>query len=94
MERLLRLNELRCGLAPIYGTEVLNLCTLLPHGEPHGRPYNSLSPKRAPSTGLERCRLAQLHGRPRKLEEFWERGGALGRAILGPPQRLEQLAAV
>ncbi|KAM6394731.1 LOW QUALITY PROTEIN: helicase SRCAP [Rhynochetos jubatus] len=36
LERLLRLNELRCGLAPVYGTEVLGLCTLPPPAPPPG----------------------------------------------------------
>ncbi|KAM9510564.1 LOW QUALITY PROTEIN: helicase SRCAP [Guaruba guarouba] len=52
LERLLRLNELRCGLGPIYGTEVLGACTPPPTPPP---------------------------------------GGALARAQLSPPQRLQQL---
>ncbi|XP_053908994.1 helicase SRCAP [Cuculus canorus] len=36
LDRLLRLNELRCALAPVYGTEILALCTFGPPGPPPG----------------------------------------------------------
>ncbi|CAM9120258.1 unnamed protein product [Bubo scandiacus] len=48
LERLLRLNELRCGLAPVYGSEVLGLCTLPPQRPPGAaaRPRRPRPPQR------------------------------------------------
>ncbi|XP_053825570.1 helicase SRCAP-like, partial [Vidua macroura] len=54
LERLLRLNEQRCGLSPVYGREVLAFLTLPPR-------------------------------------RFAPPGGALDRAVLRPPQRLQQM---
>ncbi|XP_054033693.1 helicase SRCAP-like [Dryobates pubescens] len=47
LERLLRLNDLRCRLAPVYGSEVLAFCTLPPARRPPpwaGLPGAVLSP--------------------------------------------------
>ncbi|KAM8794726.1 LOW QUALITY PROTEIN: helicase SRCAP-like [Eudromia elegans] len=89
LARLARLNALHCGLAPVYGAEVLRLCTLPPPALHHPPP-----PPPAPrgrGGGLALCRAAQLPPRPRRLDAFWQRGGALAAAILSPQQRLEQL---
>uniref|UniRef100_A0A8C6Y1N0 Snf2-related CREBBP activator protein n=1 Tax=Naja naja TaxID=35670 RepID=A0A8C6Y1N0_NAJNA len=39
LDRLFRLNEQHCNLAPIYGTEVLRFCTLFPPGAQHLEAY-------------------------------------------------------
>ncbi|XP_030066671.1 helicase SRCAP, partial [Microcaecilia unicolor] len=76
LERLFRISEQHCTLSPIYGTEILRLCSLL--GSP-------------PGMGYAYCQAAQLQQDAHSSAVYWQQTEALARAILQPQQRMEQL---
>nr|XP_033800900.1 helicase SRCAP isoform X2 [Geotrypetes seraphini] len=76
LERLFRISEQHCVLSPIYGTEVLRLCSLF--GSP-------------PGVGYAYCQAAQLQQDTHSLAVYWQQTEALTHAILQPQQRMEQL---
>lgn len=98
LDRLFRLNEQHCNLAPIYGTEVLRLCTLFPPSPP--REQEEEGQEVAPEldgwrgASYSHCYVAQVHRDPQHLEMYWQRATAVAQAILTPQQRVEQLADI
>ncbi|KAM9146686.1 helicase SRCAP isoform 4-T4 [Pangshura tecta] len=98
LDRLFRLNEQHCNLAPIYGTEVLRLCTLFPPGPPREQEEEGqeVAPEldgwKGPS--YSHCYMAQMHRDPQHLEAYWQQATAIAQAILTPQQRVEQLADI
>lgn len=93
LARLFRLNEQHCALAPVYGTEVLRLCSLFP---PTTHDPEAEAEPKAPGggwrgAGYAHCYMAQMQRDPQRLAEYWQQAPALSRAILTPQQRIEQL---
>ncbi|XP_029462674.1 LOW QUALITY PROTEIN: helicase SRCAP [Rhinatrema bivittatum] len=76
LERLFRISKQHCALSPVYGTEVLRLCSLF---------------ARPPGVGDAYCRAAQLQQNAHSSAVYWQQTEALNHAILQPQQRMEQL---
>lgn len=84
LDRLFRINERHCAQSPIYGTEILRLCSL-----------SSSTPCMRRDgwwgVGYAHCYAAQVLAESKHLDAYWHLTEALSRAILTPHQRLEQL---
>ncbi|XP_069057791.1 helicase SRCAP [Pleurodeles waltl] len=87
LDRLFRINERHCAQSPIYGTEILRLCSLssLSSSTPCMRRDGWWG------VGYAHCYAAQVLAESNHLDAYWYLTGALSRAILTPHQRLEQL---
>ncbi|XP_069507730.1 helicase SRCAP isoform X2 [Ambystoma mexicanum] len=84
LDRLFRINERHCGLSPVYGTEILQLCNL----------SSGMACKRRDGwwgVGYAHCFAAQVLSEFKNVDVFWQVTGALRQALLGPQQRMEQL---
>ncbi|XP_060112592.1 helicase SRCAP isoform X2 [Heteronotia binoei] len=105
LDRLFRLNEQHCNLAPIYGTEVLQFCTLFPPAPAVWRneeeesdeqvvAAQDIKPKGWRGASYAHCYAAQVQRDPQSLASYWQRSEALAQAILTPQQRIEQLTDI
>lgn len=110
LDRLFRLNEQHCNLAPIYGTEVLRFCTLFPPAPPPAQEKEEevmveaseeramvtqkVEPKGSRGSGYTHCYAAQLQRGAQHLEAYWQRSETLAQAVLTPQQRIEELTDI
>lgn len=105
LDRLFRLNEQHCNLAPMYGTEVLRFCTLFPpapaswRNEEEGSDEQvvaaqDVEPKGWRGASYAHCYAAQVQRDPQSLAAYWQRSETLAQAILTPQQRIEQLTDI
>ncbi|XP_072322519.1 E1A-binding protein p400 isoform X2 [Scyliorhinus torazame] len=83
LDRIFLINEKRCSMVPVYGTELLGVCFLI--GE-----YRPSKPKSAGnswlSSGYVNCRNFQQSVSDAFAEITWKRTESLSRAILSPDQ--------
>ncbi|XP_058035408.1 helicase SRCAP isoform X2 [Ahaetulla prasina] len=110
LDRLFRLNEQHCNLAPIYGTEVLRFCTLFPPAPPpvqekeeelvveaseeRAMVTQEVDPKGSRGSGYTHCYAAQVQRGAQHLEAYWQRSETLAQAVLTPQQRIEELTDI
>ncbi|XP_060884903.1 helicase SRCAP isoform X2 [Labrus mixtus] len=78
-------NELRCGMKPVYGREVLDFLTFLPGGRPS--PAASSSQGDWGRSGHSSCLFAQWQNK----SDFWFQSHAVREAINSIEERLEML---
>ncbi|XP_077170622.1 helicase SRCAP isoform X6 [Paroedura picta] len=106
LDRLFRLNEQHCNLAPIYGVEVLRFCTLFPpapaswrneeEAESDGQEVaaRDVEPKGWRGASYAHCFAAQVQRDPQSLAAYWQRSETLAQAILIPQHRIGQLTDI
>ncbi|XP_028844712.1 helicase SRCAP isoform X2 [Denticeps clupeoides] len=87
LAHIARVNELHCGVKPVYGCEVLDFLTFLPGSAP--RPAAPV-PGRWDHSGHASCLLAQS----RHPLNFWARSDFLGAAIWSYEERLQMLSEI
>nr|XP_056718982.1 helicase SRCAP [Euleptes europaea] len=106
LDRLFRLNEQHCNLAPIYGMEVLRFCTLFPpvpaaswrneeeESEERAGAARDVEPQGWRGASYTHCFAAQVQRDPQSLAAYWQRSEALAQTILMPQQRIKQLTNI
>lgn len=103
LDRLFRLNEQHCNLVPIYGTEVLQFCTLFPPAPFSWEEEEESKEQTVAAQNIEKgwkgasyahCYAAQVQRDPQHLEAYWQRAETLAQAILTPQQRIEHLTDI
>ncbi|XP_028670800.1 helicase SRCAP isoform X3 [Erpetoichthys calabaricus] len=88
LDRIILVNEHHCGATPIYGAEVLRLCSFIdiPSASPASGEWHK--------AGYSNCLAAQMPLDSYRPVQFWEQTVALSEAICNPLQRIEELAGV
>ncbi|XP_067910706.1 E1A-binding protein p400 isoform X4 [Heterodontus francisci] len=88
LDRIFLINERRCSVVPVYGTELLGVCFLI--GE-----YRLTKPKSAVnswlSSGYVNCCNILQSPRDSFAEISWKRTDSLSQAILSPNQRQDSM---
>ncbi|XP_067862276.1 E1A-binding protein p400 isoform X3 [Heptranchias perlo] len=88
LDRIFLINERRCSVVPVYGTELLGVCFLI--GE-----YRLAKPKSAVnswlSSGYVNCCNLQQSASDSLAEVSWKRTESLSRAILSTDQRQDSM---
>lgn len=88
---------------PIYGTEVLQFCTLFPPAPFSWEEEEESKEQTVAAQNIEKgwkgasyahCYAAQVQRDPQHLEAYWQRAETLAQAILTPQQRIEHLTDI
>nr|XP_006000939.1 PREDICTED: helicase SRCAP [Latimeria chalumnae] len=90
LDRLFWLNERHCAATPVYGTELIRICSVFDSAAP----FRETAPEdeRWRGLGFTLCYRAQVHRDAQRTEQYWQQTETLCRAIRNPEERLEELA--